>query len=192
MKKGFIIIAILVLCLLPISAFSNITPQQPGSHNQCVTKLAPLRTGQHTSRILGFHCYNTFAAAIADATGGLVHLASSVRPQNLTQAMLDAVQHSTVRPQTLYVLSVEYWDWHYQGATWTTSGSLPCDQVGGYGDNSLGSWDNEISSSIGYNNCNNNTHWDNSNFSGSDIVCSADCYEMGAMNDATSAIQWHS
>ncbi len=192
MKKRLIFIAVLMLCLFSTIACGNASSQQQEPNNHCVAKLAPLHTGQKVSEVLGLHCYNTFAEAIADATGGQVHLSSKVRPQDLTQAMLDAVPQGTVRPQTSYVLSVEYWDWHYQGATWTASGSLPCNQVGGYGDNSLGSWDNEISSSIGYNSCNNNTHWDNSNFSGSNIVCSADCYTMGAMNDATSAIQWHS
>jgi hypothetical protein len=190
MVKRLTLMAVLVLCLLPITAFSTGSPPQQGPYNQCVTHLAPLRAGQHVSQILGSHCYRTFAEAIAEATGGRTHLASNVRPQDLTQAMLDAVPQRGAAPQTLYALSVEFWDWHYGGASLTQYGSLPCNQVSGYSVNNLGSWNDKISSSIGYNYCDYNTHWDNSNFTGSYIICEANCYEMGSMNDRTSAIEW--
>ncbi|EFH88286.1 conserved hypothetical protein [Ktedonobacter racemifer DSM 44963] len=192
MKKGLGLVVVLFLCLWPLSAFTTAPQSQSATSpaKYCTIKLAPLHQGQHTSDVLSSQCFHTFSESIAAATGGRTHLPATVKPQNLTQAMLDT--HATaVSPQSSYVLSVEYWDWHYQGATWAISSSLPCDQVSSYGMSYVGSdWNDGISSAIGYSNCNHVRHWDNANYWGANIDCNSRCYTMGAMNDHTSSIEW--
>lgn len=197
MKKFPGVFVVLFLCLWPLAAFT-MAPQSPqataSSHptKYCVLKLAPLRSGQQTSDVLYSQCFSTFSASIAAATNGHTHLPASVKPQNLTQAMLNAYSARNT-PQTSYVLSVEYWDWHYQGSAWAISGSWPCSQVGGYGMSYVGNtWNDQISSAAGYSDCNHVLHWENSNYWGANLDCTPNCYTMGVMNDATSSIQWHS
>jgi hypothetical protein len=209
-KKHLSLVALLVLCVFPLSAFTNasslhtnagtLASLQTAKH--CVIKLAPLRPGQHTSDILGSSCYRTFAEAIAAATGGRVHLASTIRPQDLTQAMLNTSLNATSQSQpasnisnTQYILSDEYWDWHDTGATWTPSGSAPCSSSIGYSLSYVGdTWNDQISSATGYSGCNHVKHWDNRGFKGSNIMCTnspSTCWTMGAMNDHTSSIEWN-
>jgi len=201
MKKFFVsvLVALLATIAVPVVVLAApATNQGPLQH--CVMKLAPLRPGQHTSDILGSSCYQTFAEAIAAATGGRVHLASTIRPQDLTQAMLNTGLNATSQSasnvtNTQYVLSVEYWDWHDSGATWTPTGSAPCSSSIGYNVSYVGNtWNDQISSATGYSGCNHVKHWDNSGFKGSNIMCtnsSSTCWTMGAMNDHTSSIEWN-
>ncbi len=191
MKNPFPSLVVLLL-YSPFLGFSATSAQAAHTHlNHCVEQLAPLQAGETTSKILAFHCYATFSQAIAAATGGRVQLPAHATPADLGPA--DLAPHGQASPNTTYVLSIEYWDWHYLGTSWTLTGSLPCNQVGGYGLSYVGNtWNDQISSARGFSNCNHVLHWENANFGGTVLDCHPDCYEMGAMNDQTSSIQWHS
>lgn len=130
-------------------------------------------------------CFATFPQAISHATGGAV-----VLPDDQTvlwQSDLDAASSMFAT-----VISVEYRDAGYSGATLTYSVQNPngCLDGSRYSDSYIDDayWRNSISSAIGYQGC-QGRHWDNPSFTGSNIVCT--CSSMGAMNDRTESIDWY-
>lgn len=88
------------------------------------------------------------------------------------------------------LLGIEYYDSGYHGATLTlygTSGS-GCYSGTTYGFRSLPSgWNDEISSAKGYSNCWGD-HYQNTGYSGVELVCKPNCSGFSAMNDRTSSI----
>lgn len=194
MKKlsTFGILALMLLCISSLSAFTfspNRAHASTSSQSHCVQQLAPLRRGQKTSDVLSFHCYSTFAEATAAATGGRVHLASNASAAQVRAAI--NASNTAVSPNDTYTLSIEYWDWAYQGATLTLTGSFPCNPFVTYGVSYVGdTFNDEISSSMGFNACNHVIHWQDANYGGASLDCNSSCYAIqGAMNDQTSSIQ---
>lgn len=110
MGKRLIYAVLLGLCLISISAFSYPSSIQKASGNHCVQQITSVPSGQRSSKRLSFACYNTFAEAIAIATGGRLHLSSEARPQDLTQAMLPPY-----RPNTPNVIGIDWKDANFQG-----------------------------------------------------------------------------
>src|SRR5437762_3016486 len=104
MTKRLTAVVLLVLCLFFVSAFRDAPSKQQGPQGHCVMKIAPIRAGHVSSDVLSYRCYSTFAQAILAATGGRVHLASTVRPQDVTQVMLEFKANA---PNTTEVIGVE-------------------------------------------------------------------------------------
>lgn len=160
--------------------------------DHCVVTIAPLRSGAAHSAILRHRCFTTFAAAISAATDGELRLSPNVKPAQVSQTMLGAINPSLTGSS---IIGIDYVDINYGGGslTWQVSNNVGCSTGLTYSSNVTGAWNNVISSSKGFTGCDINPHYDlaspNQN-SGAKIFCTPDCATMGAMNDATSYEEW--
>lgn len=180
-------LALLAVTLLAIAITGIVVAAAPADGGgNCVVKIDPVQPGQQSSHVSQPQCFATFAEAIAAATGGTVHLSSSVKPSQLTQAMLGDT------PDTTTVIGVDYVNSHYGGnsLTWTsTSGGCTSTQT--FQASSMPSgWNDVVSSALSYQNCNTYWHYQNINFGGAQIDCGPSCATMGVMNDQTSSEKW--
>jgi hypothetical protein len=180
-------LALLAVMLLAIAITGVVTAAAPAAAGgNCVVRIDPLQRGQQSSHVSQPQCFATFAEAIAAATGGAVHLSPSVKPSQLTQAMLG------VTPYTTTVIGVDYVDSNYGGnsLTWTsTSGG--CTSTQSFQASSMPSgWNDVVSSALSYQNCNTYWHFQDSGFGGAQLDCGPSCATMGVMNDQTSSEKW--
>ena len=130
-------------------------------------------------------CYNTFAAAIAAATGGRVHLSASATPRTVSIGQINA----GASPDSTYVLSIDYKNADYQppSLTWNQTG-----QCGSYQASSMPpGWNDVVSSVATYSGC-ANTQYKNVNFGGATFSIGRDSQvaSMGSFNDSTSSEKW--
>jgi hypothetical protein len=130
-------------------------------------------------------CYDTFAAAIAAATGGRVHLPASATPRTVSIGRINA----GASPGNTYVLSVDYKNASFQAPslTWTQS-----QQCGSYQASSMPTgWNDVVSSVATYSGC-ANTQYKNINFGGATFSVGRDSQaaSMGSFNDSTSSEKW--
>jgi FlaG/FlaF family flagellin (archaellin) len=130
-------------------------------------------------------CYSTFAAAIAAATGGRVHLPASATPRTVSIGQINA----GASPDTTYVLSIDYKNANFQSPslTWTQS-----QQCGSYQASSMPTgWNDVVSSVATYSGC-ANTQYKNVNFGGAtfSIGRNSQAATMGSFNDSTSSEKW--
>jgi hypothetical protein len=99
-------------------------------------------------------------------------------------------------PATSTVISIDYLDASFQGAslTWYVNGIVSCNGYPNYLAPSMPSgWDNVISSYQDYANCSFNPHYEDNNYGKSNSNCSSSCSYIGnAMNDQTSSERWGS
>lgn len=130
-------------------------------------------------------CYNTFAAAIAAATGGRVHLPASATPGSVSIKALNA----GAAPDTTFVLSIDYKnaDFVSPSLTWTQTA-----QCGSFQASSMPSgWNDVVSSVQAFSGC-ANTQYKNVNFGGTTFSIGRDSQvaTMGSFNDSTSSEKW--
>jgi hypothetical protein len=96
-------------------------------------------------------------------------------------------------PATQTVISIDYIDANYQGASFTwTSSVTRCTYYPEFLAPSMPSgWNDDISSYADYADCNSNPHFQNINYSGALADCGPNCSYIGAiMNDQTSSEKW--
>jgi len=133
-------------------------------------------------------CYSTFSASITAATGGRVRLPASARPGSVTPDELNAAA-ATVTPATVFVLSIDYADINFGGATLTWTQSTSC---GRFQAASMPSgWNDRVSSVITESGC-ANTLYKNINFGGTtfSIGRNSSAAKLGSFNDLTSSEKW--
>lgn len=71
-------------------------------------------------------------------------------------------------------------------------GSGNCDSSTSYSAASMASgWNDRVRSAEGYGGCNNFVHYENSNFGGASLNCSARCSSMGVLAAQTSSEFWY-
>ena len=140
-------------------------PQQTGDH--CVVSISPVQPGERSSVVSAPQCYSTFSEA-QDAANGVGTMSSRT------------------------VIGIDYEDAKYGGLslTWTADNSVGCDTGLSYAAASMPSagWNDRVSSAKTYGGCGTNTHYQDSNYVGSQHVC--ECATMHAMNDHTSSDRW--
>ncbi len=184
----------LSLCLLSL-ILAAATPVQPTATRKtplthCVTRITPSHPGQRDSVALYTHCFATFAEAIADATEGRTHLPSTMKPQDLTQTVLNTYS-GAVRPNTTYVLSIEYDLNNFGGSSVTLTGTATCSNAS-YWISNVGTWwpgwNDRIRSAKGFSDCNNIAHYENVGWTGASLVCTPNCSSMGVMSAQTSSL----
>lgn len=186
-KRRFRPLLLFATTLVVIAAAGTLTSAAPAEGGgNCVVQIDPVQPGQSSSHVSQPQCFATFAEAIAAATGGTVQLGPSVKPTQLTQAMLGDT------PDTTTVIGVDYVN-SYEGGnslTWTsTSGG--CTSTQSFQASSMPSgWNDVVSSALSYQNCNTYWHYENTGFKGSQIDCGPRCDTMGVMNDQTSSEKW--
>jgi hypothetical protein len=133
-------------------------------------------------------CYSTFSASISAATGGRVRLPASAKPGSVTPDEINAAA-ATVDPATAFVLSIDYKDINFSGATLTWTQSTNC---GTFQAGSMPSdWNDVVSSVITQSGC-ANTLYKNINFGGTtfSIGRNSSAARLGTFNDQTSSEKW--
>jgi hypothetical protein len=133
-------------------------------------------------------CYSTFSASIRAATGGRVRLPASAKPGSVTPDELNAAA-TTVTPATVFVLSIDYKDINFGGATLTWTQSSGC---GSFQASSMPSgWNDVVSSVVTRSGC-ANTLYKNINFGGTtfSIGRNSSAANVGSFNDQTSSEKW--
>lgn len=185
-----LVLALVVLqfAALPVSASDGRGAQ---SLPHCVVTIEPLVSGAAASRVHNLRCFSTFAEAIDNATGGGVKLGPDTRPAQLT----DATLATTVSGQT--IIGIDYEDPNFDvnvfgpSLTWQVSNDFGCTGGHNYVAASMPSgWDNQVSSAKAFAGCSRYIHYENTNYGGANLNCSASCASMGVMNDATSSEKW--
>lgn len=159
----------------------------------CTVNINPLQPGAKASEVSAMVCFDTFSEAVAHGTRGAVQLPAASVPTDLTQAILSENQAKGESQGLLLstVIGVDYKDANYQGSslTWTTGDPNGCSAGATfYADYTPSGWDNNISSAIGYQGCNNYRHFRDVGRFGPYITCT--CATMGSMNNQTSAEEW--
>ncbi|HEY3571133.1 MAG TPA: hypothetical protein VGP73_24620 [Thermoanaerobaculia bacterium] len=160
----------------------------------CVAALEPVRPGAKRSKVTSFSCYPTLSDAVLAATNGAVWLP----PDEDLRTQLDRINEQQLKKarkplstKDTYVIAIDYWDANYQGATLTWTAPAPCDSVTSYQATGMGpGWNDVVSSTRGFANCNTNVLYENVYFGGALQICSPDCAGLGAMNDKTSSRSW--
>jgi hypothetical protein len=157
-----------------------------------VASLEPIQPGAKASRLASLECFSSFADAISAATDGTVWVS---RRDDLRTQLEAATQqlHDGVVTTSSFVLAIDYVDAGFGGQSLTWTGTGACSSSTSFGAGSMPSgWDNVVSSTRGFSNCNSNILWENTNFTGAQVTCHPDCSNVGpAMNDRTSSRQWH-
>lgn len=182
------LVALIALALSTVPGDSAAKDQPKREH--CVVHLEPATAGRPSPMKQG-PCFATLAESIAAATNGRVQLPATATAAQVDQSLRDLSTSGDVGTATEYVLSIEFWDAYFAGQTYTFTASAPCSPTVFYSlDNFNFSWNDRISSSQGYSNCNKVRHWEHSPRAGATIDCPPSCATMGVMNDATSALEW--
>jgi len=131
-------------------------------------------------------CYSTFAASIRAATSGRISLPASARPTSLTPDQLNA---GPAVPNTTYVLSIDWADTGFTGASLTWEQSSKC---GSFQVSSMPpGWNDVVESVETFSGC-ANTLYENINFGGStfSIGRNSSADTLGSFNDKTSSEKW--
>src|SRR5574340_410970 len=161
---------LLGLCSIIFSIFIFSTAQAlPGEKgNHCYALISPANENvDKFSKILKTKCFENFSEALQEATNGRVTLDSSIKPNEVTNDILNSFSDGDIANQQV-VIGID-WDYTNFGGssyTWvvTTSG---CSSSVSYNIPTMPfGWDNRVSSSKGYSNCNNYYHFQNTNFGG--------------------------
>lgn len=164
------------------------TADTAAGSRHCVIDLAPVPAAStEASDVLGFRCFDSFRAAVAYVTNGLVRLPAGAR--QISGAELPAADGELLSSA---LLGVEYEDSGYDGSTLSLTGSgSGCYGGATYRFPRMSSYgfDNVISSAKVYNNC-FSTHYAATYYDGSQRTCYSNCSGMGSMNDRTSSIEF--
>ena len=190
MKNRLVLTFTLVGLLLyssAISASAVTVHQEPSSRSstegQYCTAQAEPAGSMATPTVT---CYSTFSASIRAATGGGVRLPASAKPGSVTPDQLNA---ASATPAVVYVLSIDYTDINFGGATLTWTQSASC---GRFQAASMPSgWNDRVSSVITESGC-ANTLYKNINFGGTtfSIGRNSSAAQLGTFNDQTSSEKW--
>ena len=100
---------------------------------------------------------------------------------------------TTLVAATTTIVGIDYSGSLYAGTTlnWTTTNSQGCTGGASYGSPGMPSgWNDVVSSAKGYQGCNNNPHWESTNYGGASITCMPNCSTMGAIDNKTSSVKW--
>jgi hypothetical protein len=154
------------------------------SGNHCVGLIEPVQPGQTASVVEEVGCFETFAEAIATATGGKVNLPSTTQPTEVTEEMLASAG--------VTLIAIDYWDSNYNGRSfrWYSHAGGCTSSRYFEADSMPRGWNDEVSSTKGYGGCSRNILYEHINQGGALRICEPNCYRLGAMNDKTSSRRW--
>ena len=199
MKTTLVLICPMALlgCSLDVPALApETTPSEesaqlgsPGSDPQhCVIQATAVPIGQDVTDappVVSPRCFSTFSQAINFATAGRVALPNDATPEALDEsALADA-------SATQYVLSIEFEHRNHGGSSHTFYGSKTCKDATYWEYSVPSSWNDRISSSRAYSDCNHTYHYEHPGYVGAMVDCGRGCSYIGdAMDDRTSSINW--
>ncbi len=141
MKKKRLVVALAMLGVIAIGiALIAAIPWGTSNGMHCYALLSPVTPGTNeASTILESGCYDSFAESIEAATDGQVKLDATVRPQDVTDEMLEPEAYpSGMVPNLSTVIGIDYKDTNYAGSsyTWVVS-QAGCSDVYSYGVSSM-------------------------------------------------------
>lgn len=179
---GFVF-ALFLIAATPIADSFRLT--------HCYSLLSPInKTIGGSSEIIESACFDTFSEAIQAATKGRVRLDPSIRPEDITDTMLNDVEGEGLSAVQV-VIGID-WDYsNFGGSTYTwVVNNNGCSTTIQYSVSTMPSgWNDRVSSAKAYSNC-SFYHYQNTNFEGSSVVCNPNCSSMGALDNATSSERW--
>lgn len=185
-------ILVYFLCtLIFVLLFTTIRSTVSASkHTHCYALLSSVdNNSKVSSQIIESKCFDTFSEAIQAATNGRVILDPSIKPQDVDDLILNKMDSKAIDTQV--VIGID-WDESYYGGnsyTWVVSGN-GCTSTTSYSVANMPSgWDNQVSSTKAYSNC-NFIHYRDINFGTPSFSCSSSCSIMGTMDNATSSERW--
>lgn len=181
----------LAIILAVTSVWAAQEPSAKSSGEHCVASLQPSKPGAKESQLAGFKCYPSFADAISAATDGAVKVS---RQSDLRAQIESADQQIRSLPATAsaFVLAIDYEHANFVPSSLTWTGSAPYSSVLSFFKTRMPQgWDNRVSSTRGFADCNLNILFEEENFGGASVTCTPTCSYVGdAMNDRTSSRQW--
>ncbi len=189
--RGFALLVVLALAA-PVSSLADAGPVAGApSGSSCVSRLEAVQQGSPEARIASTTCFATFAAAISFATDGKTVLPANAGPDFLTQAMLPDSSPGPQSPATSYVIGID-WDFPSQnGYSRVWEASTGCDVSHWWVLSYVGDdWNDRIESAKGYSGCVRYRHYQDINYGGAHVTCSAYCSTMGSLADQTSSEQF--
>ncbi len=174
-----------------VGANATIEPSTVGASTAAVDEHCVQQVGQGASLPGPVTCFTTYGQVVSYLSNGQVTYNGTA--ENFTSTV--AGQISAAASQ--YILSVEYEDSRFRGKTNTLTASSSCagSNPVKYLTNMHTGWNNVIGSSKAFSNC-GARHYDAAGATATNIpagavyVCTADCSQLGAMNDATSSMRW--
>lgn len=184
-----LLFSLLIGSAMMADAHTNNAGNQGTGDRHCIVRIDPVKPGQSESRVYDFRCFATFAEAVAAGTRGRVYLPANTSPAQLTDQMLSP-QGVAAAP---FLIGIDYKDGGYGGTyvQWYSDLSGCTSSRWFFSNNMPSGFDNQLSSTQGYSNCNHNTSWENTNQTGASKVCFPNCSYIGdAMNDRTSSKTW--
>jgi hypothetical protein len=211
-RRALAVLAALVPLLLPATpalaapigpAAAPVATSGDTSESATAAARPPATAGPHCTLAAGsgqtLHCFATFPAAIAYASGGRITDA----PASATAAALDpafaakvtGANRSAVVPAASSVLGVEYADANFRGATLTMSGAGSCDNSSDadfrFGSMPAG-WNDRITSFKSFSNCAQQL-FRSTNFTGGSLtlIISSLANVGSAANDQASSITFN-
>lgn len=156
----------------------------------CVMRLEHISTTGPEAKIVNTQCFATFEEAFEYTARGRMDVSSTLRPQDLTKAMV-------AEASSLFavVLGVNY-DWQsYGGQSWIWEASSTCtSSTSWYVSNvgtGFGSADNRFESSKAYDGCDVFKHYEHPSYEGSQHHCTPNCTTLSLLNNQVSSLSWH-
>lgn len=188
-----LIVLLAAFTFIPAQSYGQ-SPRMTAENRHCVAALEPGGAGVKLSKVTSFSCYPTLSDAILAATDGAVWLPPE-KDLGAQLDQLDAQQLKKARKpsdaKATFVVAIDYVNASFQGATLTWTAPTACNSTHSYQASSMPSgWNDVVSSTRGFANCNTNVLYENSNFGGALQICSPNCSGLGAMNDKTSSRSW--
>jgi hypothetical protein len=198
MSKCRLTSAHLVFGLMTFVCTATAAPPSTGVNKHCVVRLESAESDASQSVTPPQpECYPTFRDAIFFATGGRILLPSkepfSVQLEILGQELKARQKELTAAAS--YVVATDYEHINYGGYSlnWVSGGPCTPNLGGGWQTNSYSSswWNDRVSSTRGYSECDRNILWEHVNRQGVKQTCTPNCSSLGWMNDRTSSREWH-
>ncbi len=190
-------LAKVLLCttLAALALTSTVSARPPGgaAGQHCVAKLEQVTPGVPKSRVTKLDCYPSFSEAIYAATEGKVWLPANEGREAQLQVLdreLKSLKATTPTGGPV-IIAIDYWDSIWRGASLTYQTNAPCSSTVAYQLAAIPDpWNDQLSSSRGFSDCNSNIHFEHANFGGAILTCTPTCLDFGALNDKTSSRLW--
>ncbi|MGH2538208.1 MAG: hypothetical protein ACRDHL_12495 [Candidatus Promineifilaceae bacterium] len=159
-----------------------------GAERHCVVRIEPLQpgSGKLESVMSDLACFDSFAAAIEAATGGMVHVAAGLSPAEIDAKTLAAARGTVV-------IGIDSAGANFGGSslTWTASHAAGCSDGSFFAAPSMpAGWNDAVSSARSFSGCSTHSHYEHASYGGAILDCGPSCTAMGALDNETSSELW--
>lgn len=181
--------ALILGLTMPVAALSPDREAAAGG-GHCVMRLEHISATRSEAEIVDTNCFATFEEAFEHTARGRMDVPSTLRPQDLTNAMV-----ADASTQFVVVLGTNWDNQSYGGQSWMWEASSTCTSNTSWYVSSVGtgfgSADNRFESSKAYDGCDEFRHYEHPSYGGSQHVCTPNCTTLSLLNNQVSSLQWH-